>query len=317
MVAKPYSSQTIQQAWDLIQKAQKITLLTHQNPDADGISACAALDLIFAKMGKTVEAVYPTKPEFPLTRQPRMVHINTHTQIPDLIIALDTANYARLYYPEMFKSIPLINIDHHVSSNINGTCNLLNPVASSTCEELFLLIKQWAPDMIDQAVAECLLFGMLYDTQVFHTQATKPYTLRIAAELMDYGANVFDLKNELLANKSPKIIALWGRVLSNIQISPSGNAAWATITQKDLKAFDVMPVALVGFSNFLWEIGGVDITAVFYETETGKSKISLRSKTSDVNALANKFGGGGHKNASGITSDKPLQQLISEITKLF
>lgn len=63
-----YTEQDVKQAWQLIEKAQKITLLSHQNPDADGISACTALAHILEKMGKTIEAVYPSKPEFEQTR---------------------------------------------------------------------------------------------------------------------------------------------------------------------------------------------------------------------------------------------------------
>lgn len=310
-----YSKQDLTKAWDLIQKAQKITLLTHYQPDADGISACAVLAHACEKLGKDVETIYPTPSEAPIKRQPSNKLINSHNQIPDLIITLDTANYARLYLPDEFKQIPLINIDHHISNSINGTCNLINPVASSTCEELFIIMQQWCPELIDQYVVECLLFGILYDSQVFHTQSTTAQTLRIAADLVDRGANLFALKDELLADKNPQIIALWGRLLSNIVISKSGNAAWSCITQADLKALNLTPPALVGFSNFLAQISGVDVTIVFYETESGKIKVSLRSKRADVNALAGRFGGGGHKYASGILSSMPLEQLVQEVTE--
>lgn len=309
------SSPVIKQAWELIKQAQKITLLTHQKPDADGISACAALCAVLEKMGKKVEAIYPDKPESSLKRAPSNISIGKHQQIPDLLIACDTANYDRLYFPKDFHAIPLINIDHHISNRLNGVCNIVNAAVSSTCELLYNLFCIWDESCIDTHVANCLLFGLLYDSQVFHTQATTSQTLRVAAQLIDHGADLFQLKTELLTNKNPEIIKLWGEVLLHIQISPSGKAAWVGVTQADLKKYNLTSASLVGFSNFLWEISGIDITLVFYETSSGHTKVSLRSKVSDVNELASHFGGGGHKNAAGILSDRPMFDLMRDVTK--
>ncbi len=302
-------------AWNLIQSAGKITLLTHHKPDADGISACAALAHILQKLGKELETIYPSKPEFPLKRVAKTELIASHTQIPELLIACDTANYDRLYYPDAFRNIPLINIDHHISNSLNGKFNFLNFTASSTCEVVYRLICEWDRTLLDTYVAECLLMGILYDSQVFHTQATSPQTLRTSAELMELGANLFELKSELLSNKSPGVIALWGKILETVQLSANNKAAWVIISQDDLKKYNVGFSSLIGFSNFLWEISGVDITLVFYEMETGETKVSLRSKQSDVNELASRFGGGGHKNASGILSNRPIYEFMRDVTK--
>lgn len=305
----------VNEVWELIKQSKKITLLTHQKPDADGISACAALSSIFVKMGKQVETIYPDKPEFPLQRTSATILIGTYKQVPDLVIACDTANYDRLYYPNIFSTIPLINIDHHVSNRLQGTYNIVDSTVSSTCELLYDLLCLWDKTVIDVYVAECLLIGLLYDSQVFHTQATTPKTLRVAADLITCGADLFTLKTELLAHKSPEIITLWGEILLRIQISPSGKAAWVGITQEDLTTHHLTLSSLLGFSNFLWEISGVDITLVFYEMASGHTKVSLRSKESDVNALAAQFGGGGHKNAAGILSDRPIFELMRDVTK--
>ena len=312
---KTFKQDAVQQSLQLIQQAQSITFLTHYKPDADGISACAALSAIAEKLGKKVETIYPTAPEFPVKRQSSHVLINKHNQIPDLIIMCDTANYDRLYYPDIFKTIPSINIDHHISNSINGTVNLIATQVSSTCEQVYILLQAWA-FAIDTYIAECLLFGMLYDSQVFHTQNTYPDTLRIAADLVEHGAHLFELQSELLYNKNPHILALWGKILSAITIAPRGNAAWCSISYHELRTLGIELSSLVGFSNFLAQLSGVDVTIFFCEVEPGHTKVSLRSKVTDVNQLAGKFGGGGHKNASGVTSTIPMSQLIQEMTKL-
>jgi phosphoesterase RecJ-like protein len=117
-----------------------------------------------------------------------------------------------------------------------------------------------------------------------------------------------------LYNKNPKVIALWGELLTHVSYSPSGCAAWCSISQEQLNKLGVTLTSTIGFENFLAQLSDIDVTIFFCETKDGKSKASLRSKRTDVNALANKFGGGGHKNAAGLRSDLPLPQLIQEIS---
>lgn len=302
------------ETYKLIKSVNNITLLTHYRPDGDGISACAALENLLLKLGKKVETIFPNNPEFIFKRLPKKFHIGTHKQIPDLLIALDTANYERLYFPKEFKGLPIINIDHHISNSIKGNFNFIDANTSSTCEILFDLIKSWDYSLIDKYMAECLLFGILYDSMVFHTQSTYPSTLRITAELIELGADLYKLKTELISDKDPKIINLWGQILSNIKISKNNKAAWAKITQDDLKKNNLTISSLIGFNNFLSQISGVEYTLLFYQTESGQTKVSLRSKTEDVNKLAAPFGGGGHKNAAGILSNEPIDSLIEKIT---
>ena len=172
-----YTSNKIDQindAWKFIKKSRNITLLTHSSPDGDGISACAALDATLIKLGKNTETIYPDKPEFIYKRQATNIFIGEHKQKPDLIIAVDTANYQRLYWPTEFKNIPLINIDHHISNSLNGKFNFVNPQSSSACEELYIVLQNWDASSMDKYIAECLLFGILYDGQIFHINSINP-----------------------------------------------------------------------------------------------------------------------------------------------
>ncbi len=302
-------------AWTLINDAQKITLLTHRRPDGDGVSACAALDEVLKRLGKEVECVYPSPLEQSVPRQAESVLVGEHKQQPDLLISCDTANKERLYFPEAFNGLPLINIDHHVSNTHYGTCNLVNGTISSACELVALLLNTWAPESINTYVAECLLFGILYDTQIFVIPSTSPQTLRVCADLVERGADFMQVKTDLISDKNPEIIRLWSEVLSSVTISSSGKAAWAMVSLEQLNQHGLKSPSLVGFSNFLARISGVDITLFFYEGAEGETRVSLRSKTSDVNALAQKFGGGGHTHAAGISSKQPMKELAASITK--
>lgn len=316
MVKNLSNKNLIIKAFELIKKSERITLLTHYRPDGDGISACAAVENILLRMNKKVETIYPSEPEFKFKRIPQTIYINKHKQHPDLLIALDTANYERLYYPNSFKAIPLINIDHHISNSLKSDYSFITDITSSTCEILFEMIKIWDIKLINKFTSEALLFGILYDSMIFHTQSTFPSTLKASAELIEHGANLYKLKTELISNKDPKVVGLWGKLLSNIKISENGKVVWAKITQDSLKQENLTINSLVGFNNFLSQITGTEYTLLFYQTKSGKTKVSLRSKTEDVNELAKKFGGGGHKNASGILSDQPIDELITKITTL-
>jgi len=160
-----------------------------------------------------------------------------------------------------------------------------------------------------------LLYGIMDDTNIFRTQSTHTSTLRIAADLVEKGADLFGLKVELLSNKNPLIIKLWSRILDRIDFNMEKKAAWTYVSQSDLKELQLDLKSLVGFSNFLSEVSEIDITIFFYELETGEVKVSLRSTTADVNKLASIFGGGGHKNASGIVLEESLANTIKKVTQ--
>lgn len=302
-----FSPVVLDESWKTLISAKKVTLLTHHRPDGDGISACAALASVLESRGIQVEAIYPSESEFDIKRQAKNVQINTHTFIPDVLVNCDTANYDRLYYPDVFKDIPFLNIDHHVSNSIKGTYQLVQPAVSSTCELLYELLLRWDKKAITPYVAQALLYGILYDTQVFQIEPTTSQTLRLGADLMDAGASLFELKQELLASKTPQMVKAWAAFLNTVELSPSGKTVWACIKQKDLTDHGVSLSSLGGFNNFLAQISGVDVMVLIYENKDGSSKVSLRSLETDVNAVAQKFGGGGHTKASGISMPENVE----------
>lgn len=303
-------------AWSAIQKVKKITFLTHYNPDADGVSACAALSYIAEKLGKQVETIYPTKLNTPIFAQPSNVLIDQHQQLPDLLIACDTANYERLYYPEVFKAIPLMNIDHHVSNKINGTFNFVASDVSSTCELVYHLLKKWTPELFDARLASMLLFGILYDTQVFLTNSTQASTLIVAADLIEKGAHLAQLSRLLTATKTASTMKVWGKLLQNLEYSKSQESVWILLSQEFCAQEKIGMEEVQDIHNFVMMNMPVDVVAFFKEVDAQTTKVSLRSSKTDVNQLAHHFGGGGHINAAGIMIQKPLVQVVMEITKL-
>ena len=316
-IAELQKNDVLNKSLELIKQSTSITFLTHFKPDADGISACAALSYWLAKQGKQVETIYPSAAESALYAQPENVFINQHHQTPDLLIACDTANYDRLYFPEFFKTIPLINIDHHISNSIKGTYNLVASDASSTCELVYVLFQNWNSTAINKEIASILLFGILYDSQSFQTNNTTPHTLRVAADLVEKKAELFSLNRLLSAQKTKNNMKLWGYLLQQMEYSKTEQSVWLSVNEKTCADHGCDMSAIQGLHNFIIQNMPVDIVALFSEMNTEETKISLRSTKTDVNALAQKFGGGGHKNAAGLILKKPLDACIALITPYF
>lgn len=304
-------------AWNLITNARSIMLLAHYKPDGDAISSCAAFEFFMKNVDATkiITTVYPNVPEDFVKHAPSSILINKHEVIPDLIIAFDTANYERLYYPKNLESIPFIVIDHHISNALKGTYNFIEPTISSTCELLYLLMKAWSPQSITQQIAEALMFGIVCDTLTFSIQTINAQTLRVAAELIEKGVSLYEIKLLAFRPKTPTVIALWGELMQKLTFSSSKKAAWIIISDDELKKADATTQDLIGFNNFLAGLSDCDVIVIGYEMD-GAFKLSFRSKQTDVNLLAKQFGGGGHIYAAGAVSKDKLETLKEKIKAL-
>ena len=236
-VNKDFSTTDISAAWNILQQARHIVLLAHYKPDGDAISSCAALDEILRSYQKKVTTIYPTEAEFTVKHQPENILINNHKEIPDVVISLDASTYNRIYYPDEFKSIPFINIDHHISNELKGTYNFVSTSTSSTCEVLYNLLSEWCPDRISKKVAECLLFGILTDTNRFLWPSTTAQTLQTASFLVD------KKRKKMIATMPPshlvRLKALYQKLkLTNrslLLIAISAHHNLITIKKKDMK----------------------------------------------------------------------------------
>lgn len=309
-----FSENSLRKAWQTVAAADTITLLPHYKPDGDALAACAALELVLRRHNKTVETIYPGGIPDQVPCEPSPLHNNTHTVVPDLLICCDTANAERLYLPDAFAAVPLIVIDHHVSNSLGerATHTFLAPEASSTCEMIHTLLQAWDQD-INQELAEILLYGVVSDTQCFRTSNTSGDTLAVAGDLVSRGANLYEMAGAMTQRDNPAIISLWGELLSTVEYN--GRALWTTCTQEQLKKYNLDESALAGVVNQLASMSTIDIAILFYEQANGTSKASLRSKHTNVNALAQQFGGGGHVRAAGLSSTEPLTELMNKLLK--
>jgi phosphoesterase RecJ-like protein len=294
---------------DAILASARPTILTHANPDADAVAgALGALALCRH-----------------LHREPTLVTAGDHTlpdnlrflpgceqllraddaaiSASDLLILVDCADVSRLgpqFYEltsEFERHRNIINIDHHVTNTRFGTLNLVVPEASATAEIITALLQaldlEIAPDE-----ATALLAGLYGDTLGLRTPSTTPGTLRASATLIEAGADLDTIVDNLFRLKPFSTVTLWGEALQRAQWR--GALVWTAIYPDMLERSSASRPEAEGVVNFLAGVIGARAGALLYEESWGW-RVSLRSLALDVDvsALAGRHGGGGHPRAAG------------------
>ncbi|MEK7653623.1 MAG: bifunctional oligoribonuclease/PAP phosphatase NrnA [Patescibacteria group bacterium] len=287
-------------------EAEKVLLLTHQNPDGDGCGSLLATMIYLRSLGKNAEAYVSQNPPSYLDFLPFFEELKDNARILerdwDLIVVLDNSDWEHAGLdPKIFKSATIINIDHHLSNPNYGDINLIDSRASSTGE----LIHRFFIDQkvkIDKSMAICLLNGILSDTNGLVNAATTSASVRIAGELMKNGANIHKTAGKVLHHKSIDGLRLWGEILSRLKVNHELNLAYTYVTEDEIKKSKADEEEIDGLTNFLNVISDVE-WSMFLRINADHTRVSLRTKSEnlDLSKLAAFFGGGGHQKAAGFT----------------
>jgi phosphoesterase RecJ-like protein len=296
-------------------------LLTHLNPDGDAIGSLLGMWHALRLIGKQPLALaMPPLPNYALWL-PGIQHMHIYRrgeQLPDcdLIIMLDTATVARTgaiaeeHGPEL-AATPLSIIDHHVTNGGAGSLDLVQPAAASTCELLQQLFDAMGIALTPE-LATCLLLGLTTDTQSFQTRSTTSATLRSAARLIDAGAEQRAVVQQVYNNLPASTIALVGRGLSAMRCE--AHVAWTTVTQAMLAETGAEEDAIDEVVRAMQRLGDIQALVLFKERADGTTKLSLRARPPlDVAQVAQRWGGGGHSQASGANLAVPPEQAAAEV----
>lgn len=232
----------------------------------------------------------------------------------DVFLALD-CNDERLgaAIPIFWNAKKRINIDHHVSNAGSGDINIIVPEASSTCEVVYDLLDK---DKLDEDIAKSLYIGLIHDTGVFKYSNTAPKTLRMAAELIEFGFDFPRLIDETFYEKTYHQNQIMGRALLESIRFMDGKCIFSVVEQKTMDFYGVSAKDLDGIVNQLRIIKGVECAIFMYQTEVLEYKVSLRSNgLVDVSKVAVYFGGGGHVRAAGCTMKGTPHDVINNLSK--
>jgi phosphoesterase RecJ-like protein len=195
-------------------------------------------------------------------------------------------------------SVPIVNIDHHVTNDLFGHVNIVEPNAASASEIVADLLGEWGTEL-DRDIAQCLLAGIYGDTLGLRTDSTTSRTMRTSADLVDAGANPGQIVDALFRVKPRSSVCLWEKALRNVQYT--GGLIWTELTQDTLERCGADASEAEGMVNFLVGIEGSHAAAILYANDKGW-RVSMRSLPSgvDVAEIAAEFGGGGHPRAAGV-----------------
>ncbi len=280
-----------------LSRAERVLITSHVRPDGDAVGALLGLGLVLQASGRSVQMVLRDGvPE-------NMLHLKGSEQIVstpagdfDTFIVLDSGELKRVGQEIVLRK-PDIQIDHHLTNTRFGVINLVEPEAVATSAILAESLPRWGFS-ITQDAASALLTGILTDTMGFRTSNMNSRALRVAADLIDLGANLPELYFEALITRSIEAARYWGMGLSSLQ--KRDRLIWATLRAADRQAVGYNNLDDADLTNLLSSISDGDIAVLFIEHAPDLIKVSWRSRPGwDVSQIAEQFGGGGHAAAAG------------------
>jgi phosphoesterase RecJ-like protein len=305
----------------VLREAEEVAIACHVNPDADALGAMLGLSAFLRSRGTRTVCSFPNEPfELPrwaleLPGHEDLVPPSAFPEAPAVMVTCDTASMDRLGVlgRAASRAGELIWIDHHRSNDGLGTIPVIDPAASSTCELVYRLACEIGGEIPD-AAAMCWYAGIVTDTGRFQYEAVRPETLRVAAELREHDFDHARLARVLYEDNRTAYLRVLGVALSRIELVPEADLVWTYLTLDDLASAGVQPAEADDLIDVVRTAREADVAAVIKQQRDGRFKVSLRSRAEhDVGALAQRFGGGGHRLAAGYTSRRGLAGTVEEL----
>src|ERR671937_1263211 len=307
---------------DAIREHERFLLTTHENPDGDALGSLLAAKLALNQLGKDTVMVLHSDAPLPGEYQ-FMPLAELKRRWPDdvserVFIALDCANESRIADPEVLGRVPLsIDVDHHHDNTRFGQINLIIPDASSTAEVLRDLFQELGVELTPH-IAEALYIALVTDTGRFQYTNTTPKALRLAAELVEAGANVHRIFQGVYESVEFAKLKLLARALERAQVYDGGRLVVSYLLRGDFTALNAAEAYSEGIIDYLRAVDGAEMAALIREPprrEGPARRISLRASNDelDVSAIARKANGGGHRPAAGVSSDASVEEITDFI----
>lgn len=299
---------TARQIHDLVKKSRKPLLISDERIDGDSLGASLAMLDYLKRLGRNPQVYVceevPEKYRF----LPHADRCTTDSAVfddaeIDLVISFDCSDAE--YILKLTKRLPgrppLVNIDHHATNTRYGDVNLVTVGSPATAEVMYrFFVDNGIEPGRDAAV--CMLVGLCFDTTIFSNSGTDARAFKAASDLLLRGARIQDVIQALFRNRSVSLLRLWGMALERLTLHPIHGFIATFITRADMVEHGVTDDEVEGLSNFLGLVTEAHTIFVMKEDHEGGVKVSLRSLTHDVSAIAKSFGGGGHVRAAGFTA---------------
>ena len=311
---------------EVISKANKIFLTTHENPDGDGLGSEVAFYHHLTETGKEVKIINcsPTPEIYDYLNSDscietfnELVHLEWIKKA-DLAIVFDVGDFKRVREIKSLINeydIPVMNIDHHPHPDNHGfSYNIVDTKSAATGCMVRSYLKEARSKPLTRQICDGIYTAVMTDTGCFKYSNTDTYCHSIAIECLEKGVDSNFIYQKIYENSSKIRIHLLGEMISNIRYALDGQFAWSIVTNDIIKKHQASKDDLDGFSDFIRSIKGVEVAFVIYEVSKDICRINFRSKGKfTVNNIAKYFGGGGHAFASGAVVNKSLDKAKNYI----
>jgi len=317
----------LQAVADALRSHDRFLLVTHENPDGDALGSLLATKLALDAMGKDSEMYLHG--DAPLPREYAFMGLDgLRRRLPDdvgerVLVALDCANESRMGpVPELLEQAPLtLDIDHHHDNSRFGDVNLVVGDASSTGEVLRDVFAELEV-VLTPEIAEALYIAVVTDTGRFQYTNTTPKALRLAAELVEAGADVHRVFQGVYESVEFAKLKLLARALDRAQVYEGGRLVVSHLLRSDFTELNAAEAYSEGIIDYLRAVEGAEMAALIREPprrEGPKRRVSLRASNDelDVSAIARKSDGGGHRQAAGFSSDASVEAITDFIHREF
>jgi phosphoesterase RecJ-like protein len=295
-----------------LRSAQSIVVASHIRPDGDAIGSTLGLGLALQQAGKAVQMVLSDGVPVAFRHLPGSRQVVKRASIHyDMSIVVDCSDLERVGGALNGAVRPDLIIDHHITNLDFGVINLVEPGAVATSAILAKHLPGWGFP-ITPPVASALLTGLVSDTLGFRTSNMTPEALRLAAVLMESGADLPELYQRALVSHSFTALRYWGQGLSHLK--REDRLVWTSLTLADRAVCEYYGNDDADLVNILSTIEEVDVAVIFVEQRNTRVKISWRSQPGvDVSQIAVQFGGGGHPAASGVEIIGEMEEVQAQV----
>src|SRR5438105_5390896 len=303
---------------DAIRGHERFLLTTHENPDGDALGSLLAAKLAFDQLGK--DSIMVLYGDAPLPGEYAFMPLaDLRRRWPDdiserVFVAVDCANESRIADTDVLGRVPLtIDIDHHHDNSAFGDVNLIVSDASSTGEVLRDVFRELDVELTPE-IAEALYIAVVTDTGRFQYTNTTPKALRLAAELVEAGADVHRVFQGIYESVEFAKLKLLARALERAQVYDGGRLVVTYLLRSDFTELSVAEAFSEGIIDYLRAVEGASMAALIREpprSDGPARRISLRASDDelDVSAIARLSGGGGHRQAAGFSSDASIEEI--------
>jgi len=301
---------------ELLQRSHSPLLMTHVRPDADGLGSQLALADALRTLGKQPRVIIASKllPRYEFLDPQRQVIEDfappgNRFDSCDCVIVMDTGTWGQLgdFGPFMKSlNLPKVVVDHHRTQDDLGAQRFVDISAEATGRLSYEIISALGVP-ISVPAANHLFMALALDTGWFRHPNTTAETYKLAELLVRAGANPPPLYEQLYECATLARLKLIGIALNRLQLLHNGQVAYTEVVLNDYIETAAVPGDTEDLINFPRSILGVEVGMIFIEQPGGGTKVSFRARSRvDVSKVAEQFGGGGHKLASGASLDTDL-----------